>query len=546
VPESPAFSQARQRAEALAESGDLDGARALLERAVEIARSQLAQGDADLLATMRQLADVHMRADDPMAARRTLEEALEAGIRLGDADPLVLMLSYDLGLVAEELANRHVARTNFTRVAEFGPSVLGAAHPAVVHARSYLDPTLSASLPAASPPAAFLPDVSSPVDPAATASSPGISAPIAALPVAGVPAVGPVPTVVPPVAATLPDRVSPISASSPSPAAQAASPFAAGPAPAPPAAGSRSRKSWVLAGVAVVAVTVAVTAIFVRTGDEAASSVQAAPASVTLHDAGSSVMVLWSRPANTSVAAFAITGGPAGSAAEPLGETTGDVTAFEVKDLDPAVDYCFAVVASYGSDGAATSPQACTARASAASSAGSSAPASAATPTGSVAAATTPTGSAAASPRTPEATPTRAATPTKAAAVKTAIVAPANNSTVAWPFDAEFAVSAADASATGTVLSVSICVAGRCYLDGKVDIYDGVAAPYTVYLGSTKPEGTGVAWQLRLDRISKATYGRLVAERDASIAAGTWGNDSTRMNALNATPVSSLKVTKAG
>jgi hypothetical protein len=93
---------------------------------------------------------------------------------------------------------------------------------------------------------------------------------------------------------------------------------------------------------------------------------------------------------------------------------------------------------------------------------------------------------------------------------------------------------------------LSICVAGHCYLDGKVDIYDGVAAPYTVYLGSTKPEGTGAAWQLRLDRITKATYDKLVAERDASIAAGTWGNVSTRMNALNATPVSSVTVTKAG
>jgi hypothetical protein len=292
----------------------------------------------------------------------------------------------------------------------------------------------------------------------------------------------------------------------------------------------------VLAGVAVVAVTVAVTAIFVRTGDEAESSVQAAPATVTLHDAGSSVMVLWGSPANRSVSAFTITGGPAGEAARPLGEAPAHVTAFEVRELDPAVDYCFAVVASYGSDGAATSPQACTTREPAASAAPPVQ--SAATPSRTAAAGT--------GPKTPGSPPAATVTPTKAVTVKTRISSPAANSTVPWPFDAKFTVSAADASATGTVLSLSICVAGHCYLDGKVDIYDGVAAPYTVYLGSTKPEGTGAAWQLRLDRITKATYDKLVTERDASIAAGTWGNVSTRMNALNATPVSSVTVTKAG
>jgi hypothetical protein len=520
VPESPAFSQARRRAEALTESGDLDGARALLERAVEIGRTQLDQGDAELMATMRQLADVQMRADDPMAARRTLEEALDAGIRLGDADPLMLMIAYDLGLVAEELANRHVARTNFTRVAVLGPSVLGPDHPAVVHARAYLGPEAAAPSPAPAPAAgpplvvasAATPNPGSvPAPPSAPAaaqgSAPGSAAVAAPVPVPGSAAVAapvPVPGSVP----------------------------AAAPIP-----GSRSRKSLALAGVAVAAVTVAVTAIFVRTGDEAASSVQAAPATVTLHDAGSSVMVLWAGPANRAVSAFTITGGPAGTAAKPLGEAPANVTAFEVANLDPAVDYCFAVVASYGSDGAATSPQACTTREPAVS---------AGPPAQSAPVAPSAEATAGATPKTPASTPARTAATTKAVTVKTRISSPAADSRVSWPFDAAFVVSAADASSTGTVLALSICVAGHCYLDGKVDIYDGVAAPYTVYLGSTKPEGTGVAWQLRLDRISGATYDKLVAERDASIAAGTWGNVSTRMNALNPTPVSTLKVIKAG
>jgi hypothetical protein len=563
VPESPAFSQARQRAEALVESGNLDGARALLERAVEIGRTRLAHGDAELLATMRQLAGVQMRADDPMAARRTLEEALEAGIRLGDADPLMLMLSYDLALVAEELANRHVARSHFARVADLGPSVLGADHPAVAHACSYMAPESPALQPAAAAPA----PVSEPLPAAAAVPVPESGPAAAAVPA---PVLAPTPgAVVGPAAESAPTPA-PVSVPDPAfsvvpdPVSSVVSdaPFLAVPDPASsvvpdsssrlgpaadlmgtaalsrPAAGSRSRKSLVLAGVAVVAVTLAVTAIFVRTGDKAESSVQAAPATVTLHDAGSSVMVLWGSPANRSVSGFTITGGPAGEAAKPLGEAPANVTAFEVRNLDPAVDYCFAVVASYGSDGAATSPQTCTTRE----------PAAAAPPVQPASAAATPSRTTAAGtvPKTPESTPARTATTTKAVTVKTRISSPAANSTVPWPFDAKFTVSAADASATGTVLSVSICVAGHCYLDGKVDIYDGVAAPYTVYLGSTKPEGTGVAWQLRLDRITKATYDKLVAERDASITAGTWGNVSTRMNALNTTPVSSVTVTKAG
>lgn len=298
----------------------------------------------------------------------------------------------------------------------------------------------------------------------------------------------------------------------------------------------RSRTSWMLAGVAFVAVTVAVTAVLARSPGKAEStgSVQAAPAHLTLHDAGSSVMLLWGRPANDSVSSFAITGGPVGEAPRQLGEATANAGSFEIRGLDPSLDHCFAVIASYGSDGAATSPQACTNRKTA-----PPAPANSAVPSA----------SATATPSRTVTTPTEAATATTttaAATARTRIVSPASNRTVAWPFDAKFTVSAADASATATVVSLSICIAGRCYLDGKVDVFDGVPAPYTVYLGSTKPEGTGVAWQLRLDRISKATYDTLVAERDAAITAGTWGDTGTRMNVLNATPVSTLTVTKGG
>ncbi|MEU4155346.1 tetratricopeptide repeat protein [Actinoplanes sp. NPDC026670] len=342
MPDSPALAQARRHAGTLAGAGRLEDAQALLERAIEIGRTHLAQGDAELLSTMRQLAGIHLSADDPMAARRVLEEALEVGHGLPDTDPVGVWLAHDLAVVAEELGNRHVARANHAKVAAAGPAVLGPEHPAVIRARDYL----SADQPA--------------------------PAPVRQIP------------------APAPTRVTPSSV---------------------PAA--RSRLSWMLAAAAIGVVTMVSAGIVVLADDDPVPVPEAAVPSRTVD----------------------------------------------------------------------TAPN-------------------------------------------------------------TAVVSPANDSTVPWPFDAKFAVSAADATATNTVIALSICVAGHCYLDGKVDLYDGVAAPYTVYLGSTEPEGAGVPWQLRLDRLTTETFGTLIAERDAAIAAGTWGNTSTRMNALNPVPVSTLTVTK--
>ena len=96
-------------------------------------------GRHDGLAAAHQLAGVHRQAGDPSAARRELEEAYAAGQRrLSDADPLMLAISFDLGVVADELGNRHEARRALTRVATTGPAVLGEDHWAVRQARAYL------------------------------------------------------------------------------------------------------------------------------------------------------------------------------------------------------------------------------------------------------------------------------------------------------------------------------------------------------------------------------------------------------------------------
>src|SRR4029450_221689 len=90
-------------------------------------RSSLGEDHPEVLAAAHQLALLHQLADDPTTARRILEEAYAAGQwRLGDADPLILEISYDLGTVAEELGNRHEARKAFARVADTGAAVLGA------------------------------------------------------------------------------------------------------------------------------------------------------------------------------------------------------------------------------------------------------------------------------------------------------------------------------------------------------------------------------------------------------------------------------------
>ena len=131
---------ARQRAQALADSGDRAGAVALLEHAVGLGRTNLGEDDPDVVAAAHQLARIHQEMDDPSAARRVLEEAYAGGHwRLGDSDPLMLEISYDLGVVAEELGNRHEARKALGRVVEAGQPVLGDFHWAVVKAKAYLD-----------------------------------------------------------------------------------------------------------------------------------------------------------------------------------------------------------------------------------------------------------------------------------------------------------------------------------------------------------------------------------------------------------------------
>ncbi|MFE9183253.1 tetratricopeptide repeat protein [Micromonospora haikouensis] len=129
----------QHRALALRAAGDVAGACRLLADAIDPLRASFGEDHPEVLGTAHLLARLHREADDPAAARRVLEEALAAGERRWHpADPLMLAFSFDLASVAEELGNRHEARRHYSRVAEAGPAVLGADHPAVQAARHYL------------------------------------------------------------------------------------------------------------------------------------------------------------------------------------------------------------------------------------------------------------------------------------------------------------------------------------------------------------------------------------------------------------------------
>src|SRR5690349_16425797 len=89
-----------QDARTRAARGDVRGARAALDPALDMASATLGADHPQVLATTRLLASMHHELGDLPAARRLLEETLEAADRtLGEAHPLLLLLAYDLGTI---------------------------------------------------------------------------------------------------------------------------------------------------------------------------------------------------------------------------------------------------------------------------------------------------------------------------------------------------------------------------------------------------------------------------------------------------------------
>ena len=440
------YPEARQQAQRLADNGDLAGAQSLLERVVDQGRPGLTTGDPELLTTMRQLAGLHARAGDHTGARRLLEEAYAAGRqRSGPIDPLMLLLAYDLAVVADELANRLVARKNFALVAEHGPAVLGETHPAVSHAREYV-----AEGAATSPEDAFPTTQLTPVPGPPTAPIPPYAQPVSGLPVSGTPISG-----------------TPVSASpmfgQPVSTPPFGQPVSTPPFGEPAGTGrAPSRTPWVIAAAAVVFAVIMLVVVLVRPGAD---------------------------PAGTPVAA--------GTTAPVPPATTG------AGDTDSALGTL---------------------------------PSSPAAPASSAPAVTT---------TAPAAPPPTTAAPARPPVTGTSILSPGNGSGVARQFTVSFALSAADAAATGTRLALTVCVAEWCFLDGPIVIRDGKAEDYRVTLGAQEGEGIGKKWTVRVDRLSAADYDFLMKHKKDANDAGTWGKGvTTPIDRLNKTPVSSVVVTK--
>jgi hypothetical protein len=195
----------RRNAEKLRRQGHPQRAHDLLVPALDVTRDSFGPEHPDTLETMRLLALTEYDLHNLTGARRVLEEALAAGrYSLGEADRLMLLLSAQLGGVADELGNRYEARRAYERVARLGPDVLGVGHPAVADAGRYLDSSPTGRVSVYAPPPEVIPPVvaTAPVRsaPPVTPGPPAVAPPAVAPPTVAPPTVAP-PTVAPPTVA---------------------------------------------------------------------------------------------------------------------------------------------------------------------------------------------------------------------------------------------------------------------------------------------------------------------------------------------------------
>jgi hypothetical protein len=326
-----------------------------------------------------------------------LEETLEgAQLRLGDDDPIILAISAELGVIADELGNRHEARRNLTRVARYGPAVLGLAHPYVQAAQRYLgaDAPLPATPPealgtlpepGATPPEArgTPPETRGTLPPAPSEVRTAPPAPQARAPIRQEPGVyrpaprpndPPIPPAPPPTPAGAPPHLE-----WPAPAKASAAEAEGSAAEADEAyfdiEPQRSRTPLIAVGVAVVAVVVAaIVAVVAFSGPRATPSAAPpdqspaasptpaqAPPTVRLRDSGASLTLTWTDPSSGKVP-FLVAGGIAGGAAQPFPPLPPGQTSYTLNGLNPKLDYCFTVGAVYSTDVVTLSSLVCTQR----------------------------------------------------------------------------------------------------------------------------------------------------------------------------------------
>jgi hypothetical protein len=400
-------------ADALRAKGQLAAARDLLEPVADVAAIRLGPDDPDVIETMRRLAMVHRELGELASARRVLEEALEgAQLRLGDEDPIVLGISAELGAIADELGNRHEARRNFSRVANYGPAAFGAQHPYVRAAQRFLGvetpfaepaPEAQATFPTQATPTRAAPRSAPPVE-----EEPGVYRPPWPLPPEPesapapeqapsrsgrhqAPEPGPAPEPAPPRAQEAGPRLEHAALpwyqqTEPVPEPVPVDPFASLDAPSRfETAGRsveephRSRTPLIALGVVALAAVVAATVVGLvvllsphtpqagsGSGASAGASIAstapgAAPTDVQLRDDGGSVTLTWSDPSGGKVPFFVEVGKP-GAQLQLYNTLSPGETTYRVVGLNPRLDYCFSVIAVYGTNVVAPSNLVCTSR----------------------------------------------------------------------------------------------------------------------------------------------------------------------------------------
>lgn len=334
---------ARQQAQSLRDTGDLNTGRLMLEHALETYRPGLGDDHPEVLAAAHALAGLHRQAGDPAAARRVLEEAFAAGeLRYGENDALMLAISFDLGGVAEELGNRHEARRAYGRVATHGPGVLGDDHWMVRAAREYVGDATPTPAPLTVP--------SEPVhNPPSITHLQLFQQPVAPAPVSAPPP--PPMTVAPP----------------PPPPAQQPTGYVRQP--------GRIRAATVAAMIAAAAAVLAAGFVGIQVlvdggGDQpetkpsqGARLVGDPPTDLRLRDDGSAITITWKDPTEGTVP-FIVSGAPGGGKLKVMGEVDPGETSHTINGLNPRLSYCFTVVAVYSTEEFATSGQVCTQRSS--------------------------------------------------------------------------------------------------------------------------------------------------------------------------------------
>jgi len=113
---------------------------------------------------------------------------------------------------------------------------------------------------------------------------------------------------------------------------------------------------------AVIAVAALVFVLANRAGDSDVPTLGGPPpTAVQLKDGGSRITVTWKDPTDGTVS-FVVAMGHPGEQLKPVSTLGPGQTSYVMDALNPALNYCFAVVAVYRDNKFATSQQACTDR----------------------------------------------------------------------------------------------------------------------------------------------------------------------------------------